>query len=1174
MLPMEFDYQMLNSLPLASEEGVRRVLNILQSTVAQRVVPFFRNKRGDDLIQLARINQNLSIERWEDDDEQAQLISLVSHTARGWNIRIHERVFDYMVFVTPYRPESVLADGNMEERKIRAFAEFMLRHNFEHLLHPEREEREVINSDVDFAMIWRKDDPTSYRMLRNALSDEMNGIRGADYLELLDNAEHGKSSECIIKRIVSRYVSVLEDLPTGNMDEIFTDLDHHIKIKILGDYYRKSRSTSYSLEKRSSYFQRVLRLFAFLIKYDRNEAMEIFNVMKDRWGLVALFHELELPEGVIEEEDSNKLFEMLSEQLEEFTSSEEPERPSIPARPIYSHLSPEPFQQPPPPAPKTLKERIEEARNSPLIPRPVLELIDRNKQNATGQSGAKYTELIETLLSIPWGTIRKIQVSPTEFEEGLNRSHFGLEKPKEIVCDIFANLIWRYQHFKEEDTRAWQRTGSALLFVGPPGVGKTSLGISIARNLGIPYHKLSLGGMRDEADIRGYGFTYEGSKPGPIVQGLIKMGVMNGMFILDEADKTEKFALATLLEILDPEQNHLFHDKYTQSTIDIDLSNCHFILTANTLETVPSAVVDRCEIIMLSRYSVEEKIAIALKYLIRRVREKYMIGEREIFLDPKEEADLLRFLIRNYTFEAGVRDLERVLRTLFLRVHRKEILARGEPSIAINRERIKDYLEEPSRPPHINEEDRVGEMMALGVNMEVGIGSLIPIQATPVRSGQRDERRDPRRHMSIVHATGNIEKVMDESRKVATTAIFHCAEPLGIDSRIMDDPVHLHFMGGSSKKDGPSAGGAIALALLSFFSNRKIRRDVVMTGEIDTQGRITGIGGLGIKLETAYAAGCKTMIIPKENLQGLGGIQRLPDALKHELQILNYSQWKGPHEPFDYTRHIMQVVAVDHIQQAADIAFIDQEEIDRLEIGFTSHARNALRSMADLRTESVRNLRIVYVNDPDELDTDFLQSGFCSKGYGCVLLAGRRMLHSIESKLAGPRGRITIRAFDAQHETLTDIIKELHYPFLAPSLPPLRISIVAPLSLLQRDAICREDFPPDPNFAGVRLFAGCCTVENIQIKYSRNVINRAFLQFVRLQPHQLEECPFLVIRNGIHMISLSFIPEKYRLDVKRSEEILTRGLTRWLAVMEGESYLSNLEDIDAELERTDYPITA
>lgn len=328
---------------------------------------------------------------------------------------------------------------------------------------------------------------------------------------------------------------------------------------------------------------------------------------------------------------------------------------------------------------KSLKDRIEEARNDPAFPRQAMEVIEKNKTSAVGHSGPKYTELIETLLAVPWGKIQKIDVRPEDFEEGLNRTHYGLKKPKEILCDFFTNLIWRYQRTREEE-RDLYRTGSAFLFVGPPGVGK-----------------ISLGGMSDETDLRGHGFTWEGSKPGAVVQGLIKMGIMNGMFIMDEADKTEKFAIATLLEILDPEQNHLFHDKYTQTIVDIDLSGCHFILTANTLETVPPAVVDRCEVIFLDRYGVEEKVAIARRHLIVRVRRMYRIREEEIAFKPGQEADLLRYMIKTYTYEPGVRQLERIIRTLFLRIFRKEILRGGRKAVRIDREMIKSFANNYTR---------------------------------------------------------------------------------------------------------------------------------------------------------------------------------------------------------------------------------------------------------------------------------------------------------------------------------------------------------------------------------------------------------------------------------------------------------------------------------------------
>ena len=800
---------------------------------------------------------------------------------------------------------------------------------------------------------------------------------------------------------------------------------------------------------------------------------------------------------------------------------------------------------------KTLKERIEEARTDPDVPQQVIELIEKNKMNAAGQSGAKYTELIETLLAIPWGKIKKIWVSPEEFEEGLNRSHYGLKKPKEIICDFFANLIWRYQHYRESEKRLWHRTGSALLFVGPPGVGKTSLAISIARNLGIPYHKLSLGGMKDEADIRGYGFTYEGSKPGPIVQGLIKMRATNGMFIMDEADKTEKFAIATLLEILDPEQNHLFHDKYTQSTVDIDLSNCHFILTANTVDTVPSAILNRCEVIYLDRYSVEEKIAIARNFLIQRVRERYLIGQDEVFFDPEEESDILRHLIRDYTFEAGVRDLERIVRTLFLRAQRKEIMGEGKTSVKLTSIKIHKYLDEPNRPRLINDDDRIGEMMGLGVNMEMGIGTLIPIQVTPMKPGF-DTKEGSLNYLSMVHTTGNIERVMDESRKVASTAIMQRAEELGIDPGRMSSPVHLHFMGGSTKKDGPSAGGSIALALASLFGNRKIRRDATMTGEIDTQGRVTSVGGIAVKLETAYAAGCKTFIIPRENLHGSDAIDRLPDALKQELQILTYAEWKAEHEPFDYNRHVLQVVAVDDIVQAAEVAFIEQSEIDSLDNAFEEHAKTAAAVLANDDPLSFKRLRIVYLDDPAEANSGLLQSEFCAEDYGCIILVRSDVKEDINAHLPEPNETLQIREFDPSRERMADVVKAIKEEYTGSSAPPLRISMIAPLPFLRREGIRPDDFKRDSGFVGLRLFSSCCTAENVPIRNCRNILTGALMYLVKLDDELLHQCPFLAAKDGIYATTVAFIPEKYRIDVRRAEEILDRGISKWIGIVGGQ----------------------
>lgn len=824
-----------------------------------------------------------------------------------------------------------------------------------------------------------------------------------------------------------------------------------------------------------------------------------------------------------------------------------------------SAVSPQPRTEAVPQQAKTLKERIEEAKIDPDVPRSVIELIEKNKMNAAGQSGAKYTELIEILLAIPWGKIKRIWVSPEEFEDGLNRSHYGLRKPKEIICDFFANLIWRYQHFRESQKKYWHRTGSALLFVGPPGVGKTSLAISIARNLGIPFHKLSLGGMKDEADIRGYGFTYEGSKPGPIVQGLIKMGVMNGMFIMDEADKTEKIAIATLLEILDPEQNHLFHDKYTQSTVDIDLSNCHFILTANTIDTVPSAILNRCEVIFLDRYSVEEKISIAKEFLLQRVRERYLIGQDEIFFDPEEDSEILRYLIRDYTSEAGVRDLERIIRTLFLRVHRKEIMGEGKLSAKLTLNKIHKYLDEPNKPRLINEDDRIGEMMGLGVNMELGVGTLIPIQVTPITEG--DRKGGARSFMSMVHTTGNIERVMDESRKVAATAILHKARELGIDSFRMGIPVHLHFMGGSTKKDGPSAGAAIALALASLFRDRKIRRDVSMTGEVDTQGRVTGVGGIGVKLETAYAAGSKTLIIPMENLRGHDAIERLPEALKQELQILTYKEWKAAHDPFDYTRHMLQVIAVEDIVQAADIAFIDETEIDAVYADFENHAGRVAEELARNEAVPFKRLRLIYLDNPGSVTSGLFESGFCSQDYGCVLLLRSDAKEEIMARLPEPDEMIRIREFDPSAQRISDLIKEYKELYSKATLLPLRLSVIAPLSFLRREGIRVADFPAGPGFAGIRFFANSCTAENVQIRDCRNLVSRTYMYLAKLNNELLGECPFLEEKDGIYSTTVGAIPEKYRIDVRRAEEILDKGITRWLSIVSGRNEEAGVPEV-------------
>ncbi|MBN2060517.1 MAG: AAA family ATPase [Deltaproteobacteria bacterium] len=1162
MFPMEFDHKVLDSLPFPEEEGIKRVLQILEAIIVARIMPYFRNKRCTDSTLIARVSSHFTIQRMEDEEKRIATVSLVSMKDGQWTIFIHERVFDYLAFVIPSNPESRLGGKTTEEAKMLAFAEFFLRHQIEHLLYPQKAEREVIDTDVIFAMEKRNSDPTYYRMLRNALADELNGLNGSSYLALFDAAEEKRTYEYIIAKILNASIESLSKMPNVYLQGLFPFLDMDLKRRLLGDLYQKSRNPSYSLRRRNIYLENMMRLFSIAVNHDEKEAQKIFHAFKDRWGLIYLFHALDLPDLILEEKSNEEIFDFFKENLAIFSEEKRTAMPSFQAGQGFDRHTKDYGATPV----KSLKDRIEEARNNPNFPRQAIDVIEKNKTSAVGHSGPKYTELIETLLAIPWGKIQNIDVRPEDFEEGLNQTHYGLKKPKEILCDFFTNLIWRYHQTIDEEEGNFYRTGSSFLLVGPPGVGKTSLAISLAKNMNIPYHKISLGGMSDETDLRGHGFTWEGSKPGAIVQGLIKMGIMNGMFIMDEADKTEKFAISTLLEILDPEQNHLFHDKYTQTIIDIDLSRCHFILTANTLDTVPPAVVNRCEVVLMDRYGIEEKVAIAQQHLITRIRRRYRISEEDIFFKPGHEADLLRYLIKTYTYEAGVRQLERIIRTLFLRVFRKQIMMGDQKSVQLDREMIKKYLETPTRPWQINEEDRVGEMLALGVNLDRGIGSIIPIQATRIQF-KGDEKHVSGGYLSMVHATGSIEKILDESRKVATTGIFYCSEPLEIDRDHVKAPIHLHFMGASTPKDGPSAGGSIGLALTSVLTGRPIRRDVAMTGEIDTQGRILAVGGLDVKLETAIDVGCKTMIIPKANLRGEGGIERLPEALKQDLQILTYEDWKKNHPPFDYKDHVLQVVAVDHILQAVDITFINPSELDALETLFVPHAR----SIAGFLEETLKSPRecccLFHPKEPEELNIETFKEPFWQR-CNCMFILQPEVKKIILEKHPGMEKRVRFFDIAPSQEEVPLGIQEIKESLSGKFGMPSRISLVAPYYFLIHSGLSHMDRPISSYFRDLRSFANNFTRQGFKIKECKPVLNRVLCHLAMMSTEQLESCPFLIRDNGIYMVDLSFIPEKYRLDIKRTETILNRCLKAWLTTLESNLKLEHEAGISAFTRQT------
>ncbi len=475
----------------------------VETMLAGGILSYFENDRNVDVAHLLALRRSVVFRRLEDETKRIGLPTLLVRQDRDWNILIHGRLIDSLALLLADRPELSLSEVSGEERKILKFCEFFLRHHFEQLLFPDASELEAIGSDSDFALGLEQREPKGYADLLEMLDDPQWGAFGKSYATLLRRAKLGERRGFGAGRVAVAYAGQLAELPTGLLINLFPDLDKAMKSRVLDKMYKKGSVAGLPAAKKSAELMKILRLFGTAVVHNPDEALELFTAFDKRRGVGPLLGQLDISTPLDRGKPLAELFEIFKTNLEELVQQGETfkrgepreiEHPGAPGRLLLQSRS--------------LKERIDEARTDPDVPHSVIEVIEKNKMNATGQSGAKYTELIETLLTIPWGRIKKIWITPEEFDEGLNQSHYGLKQPKEIISDLFANLIWRYQHFKEAERRSWHRTGSALLFVGPTGVGKTSLAISIARNLGIPYHKISLGGMKDEADIRGYGFTY------------------------------------------------------------------------------------------------------------------------------------------------------------------------------------------------------------------------------------------------------------------------------------------------------------------------------------------------------------------------------------------------------------------------------------------------------------------------------------------------------------------------------------------------------------------------------------------------------------------------------------------------------------------------------------------
>src|SRR5579883_2251976 len=463
---------------------------------------------------------------------------------------------------------------------------------------------------------------------------------------------------------------------------------------------------------------------------------------------------------------------------------------------------------------------------------------------------------LDWLLSIPWAKKSKIKKDVALAQEILDADHFGLEKVKERIVEYLA-----------VQQRANKLTGPILCLVGPPGVGKTSLGKSIAKATGREFVRMSLGGVRDEAEIRGHRRTYIGSMPGKVIQSMRKAKTSNPLFLLDEIDKMgadfRGDPSSALLEVLDPEQNSTFNDHYLE--VDYDLSNVMFITTANTLN-IPGPLMDRMEIIRIAGYTENEKVEIARKHLIPNALSKHGLDSKEWSIDD----DALLLMIRRYTREAGVRNLERELSTL-ARKAVKELMISKKKSVKVTEKTLEDFLGVPKfRFGEIESDDQVGIVTGLAWT-DVG-GELLTIEGVMMPGKGK---------MTV---TGNLRDVMKESISAAASYVRSRAVAFGIEPPLFDRrDIHVHVPEGATPKDGPSAGVAMVTAIVSVMTGIPVRHDVAMTGEITLRGRVLPIGGLKEKLLTASRGGIKTVLIPEDNAKDLTEIS---DAIKGGMEII------------------------------------------------------------------------------------------------------------------------------------------------------------------------------------------------------------------------------------------------------------------------------------------------
>lgn len=498
---------------------------------------------------------------------------------------------------------------------------------------------------------------------------------------------------------------------------------------------------------------------------------------------------------------------------------------------------------------RALKETLNSAGLPPVVRAEADKQLARvERMPAESSEYALLRTYLEWLADLPWSVRTRDKLDLKTAEEVLNTDHYGLEKPKERILEYLSvRQLNRNTH------------GPILCFVGPPGVGKTSLGRSIARALGRNFNRMSLGGVRDEAEIRGHRRTYVGALPGRIIQGMKQAGSRNPVFVLDELDKVgadfRGDPASALLEVLDPQQNREFQDHYLN--LPFDLSEVLFVTTANTVDTIPDALLDRLEVIYLSGYTTEEKIRIAQRFLIPRQCEEN--GIKDLKINFREDA--IAFVIERYTREAGVRNLEREIGSLCRKLAR-EYAEKGKIQSRVDTKTVTRLLGVSKFDPEVNDR-REAAGLVRGLAWTIHGGEVMPVEASVAKGNGQ------------LSLTGQLGSVMQESAQAGLFYARSNATALKLDPEFHEKlDIHIHVPGGATPKDGPSAGITIVTALVSALSQRKVSREIAMTGEITLRGNVLPVGGLKEKALAALRYGIKKVIIPYENIKDLEDVPK------------------------------------------------------------------------------------------------------------------------------------------------------------------------------------------------------------------------------------------------------------------------------------------------------------